>query len=402
MAEADTAENNQEAVTPTLDIAAFVADTAELQQKLRVFGFLWLATEYVLSWKSPWISVLALVLVEVICVWPTLLPFLVLLAVCALFGRRFLPIPLEKRVTSRYPAAQIYTANEDDAALARQDAAAKHRTEILQQYRVNLILIHAHFSNALSFILAVDRLLLWEDKASSRRWLCVTIVVLMAMIVLPWQYICGVAVAFVFLYNSAFFALLRRKRGAPPSTKEITASADNESPVNGTQNSENVPGEPTAISEQPDSAAAAENSDNGDDENSSASANIPAASSVGKPGVVSRLKALRQRRKITKESLCAGCLVSLSGILRKRCYCRHCGQDFCATCCNKEVPRAFLGATAPAAKTETVLVCHTCHEFLTTHSQSPAQQRARSRSAHAAIDSTAPPPPVPATDASNS
>jgi len=66
----------------------------------------------------------------------------------------------------------------------------------------------------------------------------------------------------------------------------------------------------------------------------------------------------------SKEQSCQGCDASFGYILKRRHYCRHCGDHFCWSCCNKFLPRSFFGATAPAAKTETVNVCHTCFVFL--------------------------------------
>jgi len=61
---------------------------------------------------------------------------------------------------------------------------------------------------------------------------------------------------------------------------------------------------------------------------------------------------------------CHGCDSSYGYILNRRNYCRHCGDHFCASCCNQQVPRYFFGATAPAAKTETVTVCRRCFDYL--------------------------------------
>ena len=51
-------------------------------------------------------------------------------------------------------------------------------------------------------------------------------------------------------------------------------------------------------------------------------------------------------------------------LFRKRVYCRHCGQQFCARCCSARVPRSMFGATSPAAQRETVPVCIDCSEYL--------------------------------------
>eukprot|EP00794_Sanderia_malayensis_P019931 gene19931-21883_t len=70
----------------------------------------------------------------------------------------------------------------------------------------------------------------------------------------------------------------------------------------------------------------------------------------------------RKRRK--HGGNCTSCNVEFSTILKKRNYCRHCGNSYCSKCCNQRVPKAVFGATAPAAYEERVLVCQSCYSFL--------------------------------------
>ncbi|GFR92197.1 zinc finger FYVE domain-containing protein 27, partial [Elysia marginata] len=86
--------------------------------------------------------------------------------------------------------------------------------------------------------------------------------------------------------------------------------------------------------------------------------------SPSKPGMVARLMEIKKRRKQIASENCQGCNVSFSSILKKRCYCRHCGYSFCSRCCFQQVPRSVFGATSPAALKETVLVCCSCHTVL--------------------------------------
>ncbi|XP_029645929.1 protrudin isoform X3 [Octopus sinensis] len=83
-----------------------------------------------------------------------------------------------------------------------------------------------------------------------------------------------------------------------------------------------------------------------------------------KPGMVARLMELKKRRQYIASGACNACNVSFSSILKRRYYCRHCGNHFCAKCCAQKVPKSLFGATAPSAQTETVLVCNTCYNML--------------------------------------
>ncbi|ESO93093.1 hypothetical protein LOTGIDRAFT_162115 [Lottia gigantea] len=93
---------------------------------------------------------------------------------------------------------------------------------------------------------------------------------------------------------------------------------------------------------------------------------VPLDSTPNKPGMVARLLELKRRRQQASSENCFACKVAFSAFLKRRYYCRHCGKDFCNKCCNQKVPRSVFGATAPAAQTETVLVCNNCQKLLAT------------------------------------
>nr|XP_058944503.1 protrudin-like [Pocillopora verrucosa] len=80
--------------------------------------------------------------------------------------------------------------------------------------------------------------------------------------------------------------------------------------------------------------------------------------------VVTHFSDYRRKKKRVNSVNCASCDVTFSSLLKKRQYCRHCGDSFCSRCCCKRVKRAVFGATAPAAYEETVLVCNSCHGYL--------------------------------------
>lgn len=99
-----------------------------------------------------------------------------------------------------------------------------------------------------------------------------------------------------------------------------------------------------------------ENLDDIDDDEGSGDTN--------KLGMVAKLIDTKKERQNIASECCFECNVSFSSILKRRYYCRHCGNHFCSKCCNQKVPKSLFGATAPAAQTETVLVCGNCFKAL--------------------------------------
>lgn len=83
-----------------------------------------------------------------------------------------------------------------------------------------------------------------------------------------------------------------------------------------------------------------------------------------KPGMVARLIEMKRKRQHIANECCFECNTSFSSILKRRYYCRHCGNNFCSKCCNQKVQKSLFGATAPTAQTETVLVCSSCYKVL--------------------------------------
>ncbi|XP_072025849.1 protrudin-like [Amphiura filiformis] len=71
---------------------------------------------------------------------------------------------------------------------------------------------------------------------------------------------------------------------------------------------------------------------------------------------------------------CFQCGVAFTSLLKRRKYCRHCGNDFCSKCCKHKLPRTAFGATAPAAQTEKELVCNACFVQLTAEEAASADK----------------------------
>ena len=75
-----------------------------------------------------------------------------------------------------------------------------------------------------------------------------------------------------------------------------------------------------------------------------------------------------------QKEVCSGCQRTF-GLLKRRTYCRHCGDGFCSSCCKYRVPRALFGATSPQAAREKVAVCEGCKKILETYNTFGDQNR---------------------------
>ncbi|XP_071947586.1 protrudin-like [Antedon mediterranea] len=72
-----------------------------------------------------------------------------------------------------------------------------------------------------------------------------------------------------------------------------------------------------------------------------------------------------EKTKTNKPPSCILCNTVFTSVLKRRRYCRYCGNQFCPKCCFKKIPRSSFGATSPAAQSAKELVCNQCYYFLT-------------------------------------
>ncbi|XP_033102925.1 protrudin-like [Anneissia japonica] len=73
----------------------------------------------------------------------------------------------------------------------------------------------------------------------------------------------------------------------------------------------------------------------------------------------------KEKKKKVEPLSCILCSTVFTSVLRRRRYCRYCGNQFCPKCCFKKIPRSIFGATSPAAQSAKELVCNQCYYFLT-------------------------------------
>ncbi|XP_071793118.1 protrudin-like isoform X1 [Asterias amurensis] len=85
-----------------------------------------------------------------------------------------------------------------------------------------------------------------------------------------------------------------------------------------------------------------------------------AAATRNRSSTAPELPTLRLNSAGTPVEVCYLCGTMFSAVLKRRRYCRSCGNQFCQRCCSRKLPRSTFGATSPAAQTEKELVCNAC------------------------------------------
>ncbi|XP_071089475.1 protrudin-like [Haliotis cracherodii] len=352
-----------------VDIADFVMEVERFSKLIEPFAFVLFAVDDVRRWKLPGVTV-ALWLISVFCcliltqgAMFVLVAFLVMLIAAACLFQvhtRILDkiLPDTRRVN-------FYASDEENNTL-----------HTVREFRYSLIQMHDFVVKCNEYLAYFYALLKWDYTIPAIIFHAELSVFILSLVVFPARWICLIFVMWFFcghrdtinILHSQWTFLQNIANGKPcsgaaanPSDSQSTAATPSESQSKGSS-------ETASSGDATDSPDKDELYDEDLDENTveldgdHLTRLEPAPS---KPGMVARLLELKRRRQQLASENCFTCKVSFSSFLKRRYYCRHCGNHFCNKCCNQKVPRSVFGATSPAAQTETVIVCNTCHELLT-------------------------------------
>ncbi|XP_067657222.1 protrudin-like [Haliotis asinina] len=352
-----------------VDIADFVMEVERFSKLIEPFAFVLFAVDDVRRWKLPGVSV-ALWLISVLsCLILTkgamfvLVAFLVMLIAAACLFQvhtRILDkiLPDTRRVN-------FYASDEENNTL-----------HTVREFRYSLIQMHDFVVKCNEYLAYFYALLKWDYTVPAILFHAELSVLILSLVVFPARWICFILVMWFFCGHKDTISLLQSQwtflqniaNGKPCSPMPSNPSEEQSTTVSPSESQSKGSSETASSGDVTDSPDRDEVYDEDLDENTveldgdHLTRLEPAPS---KPGMVARLLELKRRRQQLASENCFSCKVSFSSFLKRRYYCRHCGNHFCNKCCNQKVPRSVFGATSPAAQTETVIVCNTCHELLT-------------------------------------
>ncbi|KAK7508720.1 hypothetical protein BaRGS_00000286 [Batillaria attramentaria] len=371
-----------------LDLANFVIEVERFSSLVEPFAFLFYTIDDIRRWRFP-NSTIAFWLVANICCFVLTQGAVFILASCLVIAVATISLcQLHTRILDKYlPKTKL--------DIAIKPTEETNNLETIQNFQYSLIQMHDFVIKCNEYLSYVYAVLKWDDTVPAVIYHTEVCVSLLCFVVFPirwncflffnWFFLCHPMIlksACTYWVNVVESFSKNRDQGdgavssaasatSAPSSETSQASSAAPSSAQNTQS----PATQTTVNSK--TTTESDNLDLDDKDDASDIDLIEMSNAVdeslskiepppARPGMVARLLELKRRRTQMASENCFGCKVSFSSILKRRHYCRHCGNGFCHKCCNQKVPRSVFGATSPAAAKETVLVCNTCHALLTT------------------------------------
>lgn len=368
-------KDNDKEKDNSLDIAHLVAEVERFTKLLEPVAFVIYALEDVRRWRSPNLTIALWITFNIGCFILSKAAFFVLvsllvvtiatLSLIHIHTRIFDTILPESRREYYLPSDTV----DDDTCI-----------NTIREFRYSLIQINDFLIRCNEYLASFYTILKWDELGPSLRFHIEICSFMVFLTVFPsrWNFLLFFNWFFLgheemLKYISKWYKFLMTKWNAPsPPTVAVVPADDSDEKsetkgeethlLNGTDKVEQKINEETGGEKEEISTSDGEYELGGcESGNDSDNRHEPLPT---KPGMVARLMELKKRRQYIASGACNACNVSFSSILKRRYYCRHCGNHFCAKCCAQKVPKSLFGATAPSAQTETVLVCNTCYSLL--------------------------------------
>ncbi|KAL5015685.1 hypothetical protein ScPMuIL_005274 [Solemya velum] len=344
-----------------VDIANFVVEVERFSKLTEPLAFVLYAFGDVREWTYPAISLGLWIISNVFCCFLSKGAVFVFVSLLVILIGTACLLQLHTRILDKFLPI---TQKEDSYADINADDATNLNT--VREFRYSLIQMYDFIVKCNDHLAQFYGILRWDNTWSSLRFHIELCFLLLSFVVLPTRWICFVIINWFFLATENVLKVLYGygQRVLDPSGSKESLDSQGKSQVN--QDSQDKLGK-SCDEEAEGSLDAVEKDDFSDTEcdvGQMDEAGDSELKSQSKPGMVARLLDMKRRRQHLAAESCFACKVSFSSILKRRYYCRHCGNHFCAKCCNQKVPRSVFGATAPAALKETVLVCTVCYELL--------------------------------------
>ncbi|KAL8580849.1 hypothetical protein ACOMHN_017353 [Nucella lapillus] len=387
-----------------LDLAGFVAQVERFSALIEPFAFLFYCMDDIRRWRFPNMTITLWVIANICCFVLTQGAVFILASCLVIAVATVSLCQLHTRILDKYlPKTK---ANATMKSITEESS----NLETIQNFQFSLIQMHDFIIKSNEYLTYIYSVLKWDDTLPALVYHTEVCVSLLGVVVFPVRWNCFCFLNWFFLCHPIILKkgctywvswMETLTKGSDQSNGSVvTSSSSPSSPATAPSPSAQQSASAAASASTGDTHNAAQvlknkstgdlDSLDGDDKDDSDVDLLEMTNSVDeslskiepapqRPGMVARLLELKKRRAQMANENCFGCRVSFSSILKRRHYCRHCGNSFCHKCCNQKVPRSVFGATAPAASKETVLVCNTCHGQLTTAGDTTPAQGQKSR-----------------------
>lgn len=349
------------------DIGAFVLSHKKLCQLVQPFVKWYESFLFVTRWQS-WRLTLVVMLVAIYLSisYPAYLvhiPLVYSTVMLSLSGIRKLGMKNSKGYFL-LQRKKVRRKDDDDLNLDFKLAAMKQAHDHLNEYIKICVQIQMFEETLCECFEQFYRITRWENPSVSKRCLFSLLLAACILFLLPGRYLVTFGLIVTFIGNSGFKKVFReaqvhfwlRLQGWKKKNPWPESPLKAQTTLEVTENDYD--------DEWHDAEQETSHSECGNYEQEDAPSRKKSAKLFSGLSVVTHFSDYRRKKKRLNSVNCASCDVTFSSLLKKRQYCRHCGDSFCSRCCCKRVKRAVFGATAPAAFEETVLVCNSCHGYL--------------------------------------
>ncbi|KAI8479702.1 Zinc finger FYVE-type containing 27 [Branchiostoma belcheri] len=403
------------------DLGALMQNIRRLQQFAEPVRWCWEVGASIARWKRPWLSVGCWLVSVVFCYLATsdTLFLLALLVLCGVSGLGMLQGSARRVCSKLKPGVGV--SSEEGGQGQGTDVLQIHNT--IAEFKQFISHLQQWTTQVRGHLDDLQAILVWEDAGTSIKIFCISLGTVLGVFLLPVRWSVIVGVSCVFIGNEEFYKVavqyieVLKSSSKEPVTEELVRQESAPKLEDGYLNHQDVPPErnqadaqsmwdfvvlQSSLSESSDSEGeepeildggdfqdvihrahlpapdkcvfydAESEEDTGSDENLERKERISRTGQL-KTRVVSKLAEFRNRNKALPTN-CTLCNAVFHSVLKRRRYCRHCGNHFCSRCCHEKVPRSVFGATAPAASRETVVVCNICYNVLKKVSQEDSIQ----------------------------
>ncbi|XP_069140630.1 protrudin-like [Argopecten irradians] len=345
-----------------VDLVYFVAEVERFNRLIEPLALVLYALDDVRRWRYPNWTIGAWIICNIFCLFLSKGAVFALVSLLVVGIATLCLVQVHTRILDKFFP---YTGRNDDKTDDDDEVEETVTMKTVQYFRFSVVQMYDFIVKCNEYMAHLYGIFRWDNTLASLKFYIELCVFLLSLVVLPNRAVWFLIINWIFLASEDIlkviinFGLNLYGQFSGNPVKLLTVSSNFESKPE--SNSTNVNcvdnGHIENVAEQKEEETV-------EDVDTIVEKTSPGA--VGsKPGMVARLREIKKKHQHIANESCFKCETSFSSILKRRYYCRHCGNNFCTKCCNQKVPKSMFGATSPTAQTETVLVCNVCYDLLT-------------------------------------